>query len=62
MCPHLKEFVEKAEKSLLVETTLLVQALISLADGLVHVAGATDDNRVALLERAYEINNYVALI
>ena len=56
LCPHLKEFVEKAEKSQFVETNLLVQALVYLADGLVHVAGATDDNRVALLERAYKIN------
>lgn len=56
LCPHLKEFVERAEKSQWIGSSLLVQALVYLADSLVHVAGATDDNRVALLERAYKIN------
>ena len=56
LCPHLKESVKNAEKCQFVETNLLVKALVYLADGLVHVAGTTDDNRVALLERAYKIN------
>lgn len=60
LCPHLREFVEKAENSQFVEMNLLVQALIYLADGLIHVAGATDNNRVALLERAYKINKQLS--
>lgn len=60
LCPHLREFVEKAENSQFVEMNLLVQALVYLADGLVHVAGATDNNRVALLERAYKINKQLS--
>ena len=60
LCPHLREFVEKAEKSPFVEVNLLVQALVYLADGLVHVAGATDNNRVGLLERAYKINKQLS--
>ena len=60
LCPHLREFVEKAENSQFVEMNLLVQALVYLADGLVHVAGATDNNRVALLERAYKTNKQLS--
>ena len=60
LCPHLREFVEKAENSQFVEVNLLVKALVYLADGLVHVAGATDNNRVALLERAYKINKQLS--
>ena len=60
LCPHLREFVEKAENSQFVEVNLLVQALVYYADGLVHVAGATDNNRVALLERAYKINKQLS--
>ena len=60
LCPHLREFVEKAENCQFVEMNLLVQALVYLADGLVHVAGATDSNRVALLERAYKINKQLS--
>ena len=62
LCPHLREFVEKEENSQFqfVEVNLLVQALVYLADGLVHVAGATDNNRVALLERAYKINKQLS--
>jgi len=60
LCPHLREFVEKAENSQFVEVNLVVQALVYLADGLVHVAGATDNNRVALLERAYKINKQLS--
>ena len=56
LCPHLKEFVEGTERIQWLESSLLVQALVYLADGLVHVAGATDNYRVALLERAYKIN------
>lgn len=55
LSPHLKEFVEGSE-SQLVENKLLVQTLVYLADSLVHVGGATDDHRVALLERAFKIN------
>ena len=61
LCPHLREFVEKAENCQFVEMNLLVQALVYLADGLVHVAGATDNNRVALLERAYKINKQLSM-
>ena len=56
LCPHLKELVEGEEMVQWLEGSLLVQALVYLADGLVHVAGATDNYRVALLERAYTIN------
>jgi len=56
LSPHLKEFVENAEKNQGVGISLLVQTLVYLADSLVHVAGETDNNRVALLERAYKIN------
>ncbi|XP_022802323.1 uncharacterized protein LOC111339863 [Stylophora pistillata] len=56
LCPHLKEFVEGVEVVQWLEETLLVQALVHFADGLVHVAGATDNYRVTLLERAYKIN------
>ncbi|KAJ7383348.1 hypothetical protein OS493_028426 [Desmophyllum pertusum] len=56
LCPHLKEFVESEEKIQWLELSLLVQALVYLADGLVHVSGATDNYRVTLLERAYKIN------
>ena len=60
LCPHLREFVENAKNSQFVQMNLLVQALVYLADGLVHVAGATDNNRVALLERAYKINKQLS--
>ena len=60
LCPHLREFVETAENSQFVEMNLLVQTLVYLADGLVHVAGATDNNRVALLERAYKMNKQLS--
>ncbi len=60
LCPHLKEFVEGAERITLLESSVLVQALVYLADGLVHVAGATDDYRVALLERAYKVNKQLS--
>lgn len=56
LCPHLKEFVEGVERVQWIDNSLLVQALVYLADGLIHVAGATDNHRVALLERAYKIN------
>jgi len=56
LCPHLKEFVDGVERVQWIESSLLVQALVYLADGLIHVAGATDNHRVALLERAYKIN------
>ena len=59
LCPHLKEFVEGVEKIQWLENSFLVQALVYLADGLVHVAGATDNYRVALLERAYKINKQI---
>ena len=57
LCPHLKEFVEGEEVVRCLDETLLVQALVYLADGLVHVAGTTDNYRVALLERAHKINS-----
>ena len=56
LCPHLKEFVEEVKVVQWLEEDLLVKALVYLADGLVHVAGVTDNYRVALLERAYKIN------
>lgn len=56
LSPHMKEFVDRVENCQLVESSLLVQTLVYLADSLVHVAGATDNSRVALLERAYNIN------
>lgn len=56
LSPHLKEFVEGVERVQWIDNSLLVQALVYLADGLIHVAGATDNHRVALLERAYKIN------
>lgn len=59
LSPHLKEFVEGAERIPWIDRSLLVQALVYLADGLVHVAGATDNYRVALLERAYKINKHL---
>ena len=56
LCPHLKEFVEGVDRVQWIDSSVLVQALVYLADGLIHVAGATDNHRVALLERAYKIN------
>ena len=60
LCPHLKEFVEGVERVQWIDSSLLVQALVYLADGLIHVAGATDNHRVALLERAYKINKQLS--
>lgn len=56
LSPHLKEFVESIEWIQWIDIKLLVQTLVYLADSLVHVAGATNTNRVALLERAYKLN------
>ena len=56
LCPHLKEFVENPGNDQHLEKIDIVQALVYLADSLVHVAGATDNSRVALLERANVIN------
>ena len=56
LSPHLKEFAEGVERVQWIDSSLLVQALVYLADGLIHVAGATDNHRVALLEQAYKIN------
>ena len=56
LCTHLKEFVENPGNDQDLEKIDIVEALVYLADSLVHVAGATDDSRVALLERANCIN------
>ena len=56
LCPHLKEFVENPGNDQDLEKIDIVEALVYLADGLVHVAGGTDDSPVALLERANCIN------
>lgn len=61
LCPHLKEFVEGVDRVQWIDNSLLIQGLVYLADGLIHVAGATDNHRVALLERAYKINKQLCL-
>lgn len=56
LSPHLKEFIENPGNDQDLEKIHVVEALVYLADSLVHVAGAKDNSRVALLERANFIN------
>ena len=55
LSPHLQECIGTSEKKSWTDSICFVEALVHLADGLVHVAGASDYQRVSLLERAYHL-------
>ena len=60
LSPHFQECIGTALRRSWTETCSFVEASLYCADSLVHVAGASDPQCVALLERAYQVNKTLA--